>query len=85
MEPGVRRVERLLPWLMATAGYSLFLAVGFLFPFDLTADRSLAAARLEAFLTRPPFLALYLGNEFNAIKQALVRILLFVPLGAMWA
>ena len=66
---------------MATVGYSIFLAVGFLFPFDLTADRSLAEARLEAFLARLPFLALYLGNEFNAIKQALVRILLFVPVG----
>ena len=72
------------PWLLALAGYSVFLAAGFWFPFDFSRDRELVSARYQDFF-RVPFLALYQGSEFNAIKQALVRLMLFVPVGAIWA
>ncbi len=47
-------------------------------------DRDLVSARYQDFF-RVPFLALYQGSEFNAIKQALVRMLLFAPVGVIWA
>ena len=70
--------------LAAIAGYSLFLAVGFWFPFDVSTDRALARERLEGFF-RVPFLALYMGGQFGALTQMLLRLLLFAPLGALWA
>jgi len=73
-----------LLWLATIAAYSLFLMLGFWFPFELSHDRALIVKRLDGFF-RVPFLALYLGSEFNAIKQLLVRVLLFAPLGVMWA
>jgi glycopeptide antibiotics resistance protein len=78
-------VQRSLPWLAAIAGYSLFLVAGFCFPFDVTGDGSLVRARLDRFLYGVPFQALYQGTEFNAINQLLIRLLLFAPIGAMWA
>jgi len=71
-------------WLAVLAAYSVFLAIGFWFPFDFSGDRELVSVRYQEFF-RTPFLALYLGSEFNAIKQALVRILLFAPVGVIWA
>jgi len=78
------RVRQALPWLSAIATYSVFLAAGFWFPFELSHDGALIRARLDGFLG-VPFAALYWGNEFNALKQLLVRVLLFAPLGVMWA
>ena len=78
------RVHAAVPWLLGIAAYSVFLMAGFWFPFEITRDHALIVARLDGFF-RVPFLALYLGNEFNAVKQLLVRIVLFAPLGAMWA
>jgi glycopeptide antibiotics resistance protein len=80
---GVYRGPRVPLWLAGIAGYSAFLALGFWFPFDLTADRHLIAARTATFF-RTPFEALYLGPEFNALTQMLVRVLLFAPLGMLW-
>jgi glycopeptide antibiotics resistance protein len=71
-------------WLAALGGYSLFLAAGFWFPFEWTDSRDVIRARLDGFF-RVPFLALYQGTEFNAIRQVLVRLLLFVPVGAIVA
>jgi glycopeptide antibiotics resistance protein len=79
------QLSRVVPWLVAIVGYSAFVAVGLLFPFRFTGDRRLIHERLDEFLTRLPFLSLYLGNEFNAIKQLLIRVLVFVPLGVLWA
>ena len=64
--------------------YSAFLVGGFLFPFDVTDDRQLIVSRAEGFFS-VPFLSLYMGTSANALKQLLVRLLLFAPLGAMWA
>ena len=69
-------------WLAALAGYSLFLVIGFWYPFEWTDNRALIHARDEGFF-RVPLLALYQGSEFNAIKQFLVRLLLFAPLGVI--
>jgi glycopeptide antibiotics resistance protein len=71
-------------WLAALAGYSLFLAAGFWFPFELTRDHALIVSRLDEFF-RVPLYSLYLGNEFNALQQLLVRLLLFAPIGVLWA
>jgi glycopeptide antibiotics resistance protein len=76
--------RRSLSWLAVIGGYSVFLLAGFLFPFEFTYDRALIGSRLESFF-RVPFYALYLGTEFNAITQVLIRMLLFAPLGALWA
>jgi glycopeptide antibiotics resistance protein len=73
-----------VPWLVAIAAYSVFLIVGFWYPFDFTTDRTLVRSKIEGFF-RVPFLALYVGSEFNALKQLLVRVLFFAPLGVMWA
>jgi glycopeptide antibiotics resistance protein len=78
-------LQRVAPWVVALAVYSAFVAVGLLFPFEFTTDRALIERRLEGFLTRIPLLALYLGDEFNAIKQTLIRLLVFVPVGVLWA
>jgi glycopeptide antibiotics resistance protein len=71
-------------WLVALVGYSIFLIVGFGYPFDITGDRAIIRTRYEGFF-RVPFMALYQGSEFNAIKQFLVRVLLFAPLGVVTA
>ena len=81
----VPRWKKAMPWLVAIVGYSLFLVVGFWFPFEFSRDGALVRARLQDFLYRVPFLSLYRGTEFNAIDQLLIRVLLFAPLGAMWA
>jgi len=73
-----------LPWLAAIAIYSLFLIAGFWYPFEFTTSGAVVRPKLEGFF-RVPFLALYIGTEFNALKQLLVRVLLFAPIGAMWA
>lgn len=78
------RIRHALPWLAAVAAYSLFLIAGFWFPFELSHDRALIRSRIDGFFG-VPFAALYWGTEFNAIKQLLVRVLLFAPLGVMWA
>lgn len=70
--------------LAAIVLYSLFLVAGFWFPFEFTHDRALIASRLDGFF-RVPFFALYVGSEFNAITQVLIRLFLFAPLGVMWA
>ena len=75
---------RAMPWLVALVLYSMFLAMGFLFPFEITRDRELIHTRWVGFF-RAAFLALYLGSEFNAIKQLLVRVLLFGPIGIIWS
>ena len=72
------------PLALGIFAYSAFLAGGFLFPFDVTDDRQLILSRAEGFF-RVPFLSLYQGTSANALKQLLVRLLLFAPLGAMWA
>ena len=74
-----------LPWLALLAGYSLFLIAGFWYPFAITQNRALIRERLDDFLSRVPFLALYLTDSSNAIKQLLVRVLLFAPIGIIWA
>lgn len=78
-----RQAPTAWPTLGAIAAYSAFLAAGFLFPFEVTHDRTLIAERLQGF-TRVPLFSLYMGTEFNAIQQVLVRLLLFAPLGALW-
>ncbi|MEQ1869342.1 MAG: VanZ family protein [Vicinamibacterales bacterium] len=71
------------PWVVAILGYSLFLAIGFLVPFDYTTDReSIRSAYAQFF--RVPFFALYWSNVFTATTQLLLRLLLFAPLGALW-
>jgi glycopeptide antibiotics resistance protein len=79
------RAKIALLWLALLAGYSLFLVAGFWYPFEFTHDRTIIRVRLDDFLSRVPFLALYLGTEFNAITQLLIRLLLFAPVGAIWA
>jgi len=87
----VRGVESLfqartaLPWLALLAGYSLFLMAGFWYPFAMTRNRAVIRERLDDFLTRVPFLSLYLTDMSNAIKQLLVRVLMFAPIGMIWA
>ena len=76
-------MRRTWPILAAIAAYSGFLAVGFLLPFNITTDRGLVASRYVDFFSLP-FLILYRGDEFNALQQVLVRILVFAPLGALW-
>jgi glycopeptide antibiotics resistance protein len=72
------------PWLAALMAYSIFLIIGFWYPFEWTHSRELIRVRYEGFF-RLPFLALYEGMEFNALKQILVRLLLFAPLGVIAA
>jgi glycopeptide antibiotics resistance protein len=71
-------------WLVAIAGYSLFLVAGFWFPFEITRDRALIVGRLHE-LFRVPFLALQQSVPLVALTQILLRLLLFAPLGAIWA
>ncbi|MCC7009131.1 MAG: VanZ family protein [Acidobacteria bacterium] len=70
-------------WGIAIGAYTAFLLAGFLFPFEVTHDRVLVASRFQEF-ARVPLFSLYMGTEFNAIQQVLVRLLLFAPLGALW-
>lgn len=67
-------------WGAILLGYSLLLVVGFLYPFNWTDNRALILERYEGFF-RVPFQALYEGSEFNAIKQFLIRFLMFAVLG----
>lgn len=69
-------------YLAYIAAYSLFLAIGFWFPFDITTDRQSIRAALDGFF-RVPFYALYWGSVFNATTQSVIRIVLFAPLGAL--
>ena len=78
------RLRAAIPWLLAISGYSLFLIGGFWFPFQITHDHVAIHLRLDGFF-RVPFLALYESNDLNAMKQVIVRVVLFAPLGAMWA
>jgi glycopeptide antibiotics resistance protein len=70
-------------WLAVIAAYSVFLMIGFWFPFEISTDGEFVRPRLDG-LFRVPFYALYTGSELNAVSQMLVRVLLFVPLGALW-
>jgi glycopeptide antibiotics resistance protein len=79
-----RRARTAIIWIAVLFGYSIFLIAGFGYPFDITGDRAILRTRYEGFF-RVPFMALYQGSEFNAIKQFLVRILLFTPLGVITA
>jgi glycopeptide antibiotics resistance protein len=83
--PGASRLRASLPWVTAIVVYSLFLIAGFWFPFEISHDRALVRSRLEDFLYRVPFQTLYEGTEFNATNQLLIRVLLYAPVGAMWA
>jgi VanZ family protein len=51
----------------------------------MTRNRAVIRERLDDFLTRVPFLSLYLTDMSNAIKQLLVRVLMFAPIGMIWA
>lgn len=77
---GIRPV---LPWLGAIVVFSVFLVAGFCFPPEFTHDRALIRSRAESFL-RVPLHSLYIGTEFNAATQLLIRLLFFAPLGALW-
>jgi glycopeptide antibiotics resistance protein len=79
------RARTALPWLALLAGYSLFLIAGFWYPFAITRNRTVIRERLDDFLSRVPFLSLYLTDTSNAIKQLLVRVLTFAPIGMIWA
>jgi glycopeptide antibiotics resistance protein len=71
-------------WSLVIAGYSVFLMIGFWYPFDWTTDRAVIREGYEGFF-RVPFLALYRSSSFNALRQVLLRMLLFAPLGVMTA
>lgn len=71
-------------WLAVLTAYSLLLVAGFLYPFEWTDDRAVIRERYEGFFGTP-LAALYWGSEFNAIKQVLVRFLLFATLGLIVA
>jgi len=77
-------LTRLLAPGIVLLAYSAILAIGFWFPFEISRDRLILRHRLELFF-QVPFNALYQGSEFNAIKQVLVRLLLFAPVGVLWA
>ena len=79
------RDRKAWPWLALLAGYSLFLIAGFWFPFAVTRDPAIVRTRLDEFLARAPFFALYETDPFNAIKQLVVRLVLFAPIGIIWA
>jgi glycopeptide antibiotics resistance protein len=83
VEPATR-VHAAITWLSVVAAYSLFLVLGFLYPFAITHDRALIVTRAHTFF-KVPFLVLYVSVPFNALTQMLVRILLYAPLGMMWA
>jgi glycopeptide antibiotics resistance protein len=68
--------------LLVVGAYTLFLAVGFWYPFEGTQDRDLIRARYQTFF-EVPMTALYWGSPFNALRQVLVRLLLFAGLGAL--
>jgi glycopeptide antibiotics resistance protein len=69
---------------LVMAGYSIFLLIGFWMPFDVSLDRDVVRGRLESFWAIP-FAALYWSSPFTALTQMLLRLLLFAPLGALWA
>jgi len=75
---------RAIGLLALAAGYAAFLALGFWYPYTFTSDRQLILARWDAFFA-VPLSRLYFGTEFNAIRQVVLRIVLFVPLGVLLA
>ncbi len=83
-EPSRAVTRTAVLWVAVLAGYSAFLVAGFLFPFAISHDTNLIRSRVEEFF-RVPFQALYAGTEFNALQQVAARLLLFGPLGAIWA
>lgn len=75
---------QVLLWLTIIAAYSLVLIAGFWYPFELRSDGQPVSAKVSELLNIP-FYALYRGTEFNAIRQVLLRVLLFAPIGVVWA
>lgn len=73
-----------LQWLLAIAAYSLLLMVGFWFPFEIRMDPAWVRPRLDLFFGVPLF-TLYWSSILNATSQLLIRLLLYAPLGALWA
>jgi glycopeptide antibiotics resistance protein len=83
-DPERSTAASVLPMLGLLAAYSLFLILGFWYPFNWTHSRAMIRVRADAFL-RVPFAILYAGTEFNALTQVAIRILLFAPVGALVA
>jgi glycopeptide antibiotics resistance protein len=83
-DPGQSLFTSALPDLAMLAAYSVFLMVGFWYPFNWIHSHAEIRARLHGFF-RVPFAILYGGTEFNALTQVAIRVLLFAPVGALAA
>jgi VanZ family protein len=74
-----------LRWLGALLiGWLAVLGVVFGYPFEFTGDPAVAAQRLQS-LFRVPLSAYYYGSEYRALTEALRKLLMFMPLGAILA
>jgi glycopeptide antibiotics resistance protein len=71
-------------WLGLAGVYSLLLAILLCTPFELVDDLQQAKARYEGFFG-VPFAGLSRGSHLDALLDALKKVLLFAPLGGLFA
>jgi peptidoglycan/LPS O-acetylase OafA/YrhL/glycopeptide antibiotics resistance protein len=75
------------PWklLGGAVGYVALLLLLFWYPYDFTTERAVLRERFLDMMQARPFAALYFGTELNALMQVLFRLVVFAPLGVLFA
>lgn len=83
--PDNNRLKRSVLWLGAVLLYSLFVLLLFWYPFDFNFDWAFINQRWQMTKNKVLLESLYFGTEYRAITALAQKILVFLPLGIMFA